>query len=188
MRNIKYAISAIIISAALIVGVTRLISPSTSYRPALMATLDSRPDCIVDVHDPSLDMFVNAWQMEVQRRFHNSIVLLCHGGGDVDGVWLMLDHGVPRIAQDVIREEQAKYPNRILVILACNPGHLKLTGLPRVYYSTASTWCEPDRSLTGGSLDRMTLDGEEVPMRNTETRWQSDPDVTGNIFEMVEAN
>lgn len=144
--------------------------------------LDS-PSVIVETLDPSLEGFAPLWKVEVGRRFSNAIVLLVHGVDFVQGEWIVgasiAPHHVMRI-QDVVKEYQHRYPNRTMIVLACNTGHLHL-GIPGVYYSHSSVWCIPDRGLTPDMFKEagVTLDGE------AQSRWQAESDIVGNIFEFT---
>jgi hypothetical protein len=105
----------------------------------------------MEVLDPSLDQYSTMWRDEIGRRFDNAVGVLVHGGDFVDGQWIVGSHRQPwkhvTPIQTVVREMQAKYPDRTIVLLACNTGHLKL-GIPGVFYGSSSVWCVPDRALT----------------------------------------
>lgn len=146
-------------------------------------THTAQPSVIMDVLDPSLEMYAPAWEAEIVRRFPHSVGVLCHGGDAVEGQWLTLPYGGPGGCEPiewVIAREQAKYPDRTIVLLCCNVKHELLTGHPGVYYSPSSVWCIPDHAMIDGDVpkeERWTFDG----------RYDGEPDDTGNIFEFNEA-
>ena len=110
--------------------------------------LDHRtPAVTVEVMDPSLQGYAEAWRAEVSRRFPDAVVILAHGGNFAGDQWICsaLMFGRYSTVQDAVRFEQARYPGRTIVVLCCNPGHLKL-GIPGVFYSNDSVWCVPDRA------------------------------------------
>jgi hypothetical protein len=107
-----------------------------------------RPGVIMEVMDPSLDQFAPLWQKEIGRQFNNAVGVLCHGGEFINGQWIVSakNYGKYQTAQELIKHFQAEYPDRVIVLLACNPAHLKL-GIPGVYYAHSSVWCIPDRQV-----------------------------------------
>lgn len=153
------------------------------------------PDVIVEVLDSSLDEYVNPWKIEVARRFHHAVVILGHGGDFVQGEWITQGSAIPGHVihvQDLVRMVQAKYPDRVVILLACNTGHVRL-GIPGVYYSESPVWCLPDRAITPdmaqGTLAYRTLDMgifDDTPSNGPRlSRWQLEPDDTGNVYEFV---
>lgn len=102
----------------------------------------------MEVLDPSLAQFAPMWQKEISRRFPNAVGVLCHGGEFVDGQWIVSAkaYGRDLTAQDIARFAQAHYPGKTIVLLCCNPGHLKL-GIPGVYHFEDSVFLCP-RSRT----------------------------------------
>lgn len=154
--------------------------------------LTAQPAVIMETLDPSLIQYEDAWRDEIARRFPRAVGLLVHGGDFVAGQWIVgagyqnWKHVTP--TAEVVRHYQTLYPDRTIVLLACNPGHLKL-GIPGVYYASSSVWCIPDRSLKPSmflsSEARATTKGFEFFLPDTRTRWEIAPDVVGNIFEFV---
>lgn len=129
-----------------------------------------QPAVVVETLDPSLARYSPLWQAEIGRRFSHAVGVFVHGGDIVDGEWVVrtsIRPGHSMRVQEVVSHFQALYPTRTIVLLACNPGHLKL-GIPGVYYAKSNVWCVPDRALA------------EVT-----DRWQKYPEVVGNIYELV---
>jgi hypothetical protein len=178
--------------------------------PGPKPVIPTAPDVVVDCLDPSLAKYAPLWEKEVGRRFHNVVAVLCHGGDQVRGNWIVLDQpgSVPAIGlvQNLIAIEEAKYPGRMVVLLCCNPAHYVLHGFPEVYYSPASVWCEPDRDIkpsdfTNGNARAKIDDGDDpddydpapvssssVSPADDHSRSEEDYDTTGNIFEFLQAN
>jgi hypothetical protein len=161
-----------------------------SYKPQVKVThYLSQPGVIVEVLDPSLQQFAVDWQVEVGRRFPKALVILCHGGNFIEGEWSVKAavRWPYTSAQHLVRHYQQLYPDRVVVLLACNVGHLKLN-VPGAYYAHSSVWCEPDRA-TGGAPEndyRMLDDDPESPLGGHEaSRWTVDPEVVGNVFEFI---
>jgi hypothetical protein len=155
----------------------------------------SRPAVVMEVLDASLEEYAVMWQAEIGRRFPNAVGIFVHGGDFVEGQWIVGTNLSPhRVSSTVavVKHYQSLYPDRTIVLLACNTGHLKL-GIPGVYYATASVWCVPDRSLTpamftsGHAMRKMDsgYDGDEGEPADAQSRWQSAPEVVGNIYEFV---
>lgn len=136
------------------------------------------PAVVMEVLDGSLEEYAPLWQAEIARRFPHAVGILVHGGDFVEGEWIVganLADGRVTPIQDVVEHYRRLYPDRTIVVLACNPGHLKMN-IPGVYYATASVWCVPDREMAEPrSENSLTLDG----------RWSTAPDVAGNIYEFV---
>lgn len=162
------------------------------------------PPVVMQVLDPSLEPFAPAWQAEIGRRFPHSVGILCHGGYFLEGQWITSSVQYQHLTtvQEVVKHVQAQYPDRTIVLLACNVDHHSLN-IPGVYYAHSSVWCVPDRAITGSGLDRMMIDHPCPPPLPIATqpayvvqpdadvvvaeksRWESDPEVVGNIFEFV---
>lgn len=160
-----FLISAILIAAAF--------CPAFKHVPVV----SHAPRVDVVVCDPSLEQFANGWRQEIGRRFPDAVGVLCHGGEFIDGEWLVKvpSLNLPAMTADqVARHFQAKFPGRVIVLLACNPGHLHLH-VAGVYHAEDSVWCVPDR-LAGEhpELDDLRLG-----------RWSDNPGVVGSIFEFV---
>lgn len=159
-----------------------------------------QPGVVMEVLDPSLSQYSALWSREISRRFPHAVGILVHGGDFVPGQWIVgsdptHEHVEP--VQDVVRRIQARYPDRTVVLVSCNPGHLKL-GIPGVYYGTDSIWCVPDRELTADyfstARDKIDWYGHALqedpgvfPFGNApqRTRWQDEPTILGNIFEFT---
>lgn len=112
------------------------------------------------------------WKAEVARRFPGALMLLAHGG-EIDGEWVHEYHDPTDSGLGVrnwvktIRDVQAKYPGRFIVLISCNPSHLRLPpSVTGVAYALQSVWVEPDNQLT-------------------EDRSAAPPELVGNIFEFV---
>jgi hypothetical protein len=184
-------------------GITVLLSSSAQPAPA-------HNDVVMEVLDPSLEVFAPMWQKEIGRRFPNAVGVLCHGVEFVNGQWIVSAkaYGRDLTAQDIVRFEQAHYPGRTIVLLCCNPGHLKL-GIPGVYHADDSVWCVPDRSLTpemfreanqklaqctprcpcahrASATTRPTAELDSDDVIAQPSRWETDPGVAGNIYEFIE--
>lgn len=168
-------------------------SPSP-VRPHAAATMGN-PRVIVEVLDPSLDQFAPLWEREIARRFDNAVAIFVHGGDFVEGEWIVgtsyapMRHVTP--IRQIVERYRRLYPNRTVVVLACNTGHLPI-GIPGVYYARSLVWCVPDRELThemfqSAIAGRKFLNGAAVNRKFADgmTRWQADPDAVGNIFEFV---
>lgn len=136
----KFVIAAVVL-ALLLVGLMFVFS---GYR--LRAVTAASPPVIFKTYDPTLEKYNIGWSKEVQRRFPNSVVVAVHGGEKIEGEWFVNTQPYQKRAAVLCREVQALYPDRTVVLIACNPGHLKL-GVPGVFYATDSVWCVPDRAL-----------------------------------------
>lgn len=157
------------------------------------------PPVIMEVLDPSLMPFAPAWQTEIGRRFPHAVGILCHGGYFLEGQWIVsgTSYGHLVTAQEAVWHVQQQYPDRTIVLLACNTDHLKLN-LPGVYYAHSSVWCVPDRAVDGSMLDRLTIDqakGGVIVNPDADdivgpqkSRWETDPEVVGNVFEFSTDN
>lgn len=182
MRKIAFKLDILPMLAALVlfvgvVGFLRTIGPSNSG-----SSYTDKPDVIMVTLDPSLTRFEEAWRVEIGRKFHNAVAILVHGGDFLPGEWIVGSQpgsGHVELATDVVKRVQAQYPGRTVILLACNPGHIKL-GIPGVYYATSSVWCIPDRNITDENAE--SRDAQEIL---GPSRWQMAPDVLGNIYEFV---
>lgn len=135
-------------------------------------TIVSQPDVVMEVLDPTLKPYERLWAAEIGRRFHNAVGVFCHGGNHLALTWdtSVASYGHVVTIQDVVRYEQARYPDRTIVLISCNPGHLKL-GIPNVYYAPDNIWLEPDRDAMG----------EE----DAAIRVSTYPNYVGSIFEFI---
>lgn len=201
--------SVIMVFASLLAAIGIAISLSG---PSITART---PSVTVEVMDPSLTLYADAWRAEVARRFPDAVVILAHGGNFAGDQWICsaLMFGRYSTVQDAVHFEQARYPGRTIVVLCCNPGHLKL-GIPGVYYANDSVWCIPDREATSnGPEDRIKLQNTQPSTRPTtapatqpatpapvvithevikyistprpKTRWEEDPTIVGSVFELT---
>lgn len=144
------------------------------------------PTVIVETLDESLQPFSNFWRTEVARRFPDAVVVACHGGEFIEGEWLVKspEFGKAAITADKLAQHfKDKYPGRVIVMLACNPGHLHLH-VSGVYHAMDSVWCLPDRATMSDQVhNRLMLDGG---FGEREDRWVGDPNVVGSIFEFLQ--
>jgi hypothetical protein len=143
------------------------------------------PQVVMVVVDPSLQPYAAMWQREVERRFHNAVAILVHGGDFVEGEWIVGTSFMPgrhvTKATELVEHYKSIYPNRRIVLLACNTGHIPL-GISGVYYSRSSVWLVPDRDLTPA----MMIDGSgSEKLGPIWPRREIDQDAVGNIFEFV---
>jgi hypothetical protein len=158
-----------------------------------------QPSVVIEVLDPSLAWCAPKWQREIGRRFPNAVGVLVHGGDVVAGQWVVGagfgGHATP--VNEIIERYRQRHPTKTIVLLACNTGHVRLTGHPNTYYFRASVYCIPDRELAPAELptnSMRTLSGLprvgwfefEAPEKQ-KTRWELWPEVNGNVFEAVSA-
>lgn len=220
MKDVLRFVALLVFAFLVVFGVTIMATPSATPVPAAAQTYgylhcqprdvyeSQLPQVITECLDPSLEDFVPAWRTEIARRWHDPcVVILCHGGEPARGVWAVMVPGQPETADDLVIEMQRKYPNRILILLACNPGHLALKE-HGVFHSISETWCVPDHAVTSmediSSEDRALMgtpatkpsfppipfpfepaEEDEPPHVSGPTRWQAHPDVCGNAFELI---
>lgn len=136
------------------------------------------------------------WQVEIGRRFNNAVGIIVHGGDFEQGRWIVGSSRQPwkhvETAAEVVQRYQELYPYRTIVLVSCNPGHLKL-GVPGVFYATSDVWMVPDRAVTANDLmSRQLLRPDYLPegfpfapAQPVRTRWELSPDSVGSIFEFV---
>jgi hypothetical protein len=169
--------------------------PTTHRQPA-------QPPVVMEVLDPSLEVYAPMWRDEIARRFDNAVGVLVHGGDFVAGSWIAGVSFVPGHVtpmREVVERTQKAHPGRTVVLLACNTGNVKL-GIPGVYYSTSSTWCVPDRAITPDMYGLPIIKATLTPQDEDEasvipfitifaepepTRWELHPDYCGNVWEFV---
>lgn len=143
------------------------------------------PPVIMEVLDPSLQQYAVDWQTEIHRRFPRAVGILCHGGDFVEGQWLCTNKNYAHYTTvaEVARHYQQLFPDRAIVLLCCNTGHLTL-GVPGVYYFHSSVWLVPDRSVIGQSPEAgWSIDGPVAVAGSPAARSTADPEVCGNVFE-----
>ena len=176
-RFIPFAFMLVLV--ALMFGVATLARPT--HRVPVVAYCD-QPDVIVENMVPELAEAAPLWQMEVSRRFHHALVIIVHGGDFLEGEWIVgsEQYGHPVItAKQIVRHFQQQFPDRTIVLVACNTGHLKL-GVPGVYYAHSSVWVVPDRDVFRALGEaNLMLDGRE------QDRSLLEPEIVGNIWEFT---
>lgn len=197
----KFHVVVLSLVATVVIGLGVILHGSFRGTPAPVY-LD-RPGVIMEVLDPSLEMYAVGWQKEIARRVPNAVGVLCHGGDFEQGRWIVAsDSKHIQTARDVVLKYKDMYPGRTIVLLSCNPGHIKL-GVPGVLYAHSSVWCVPDRELKPSMSDaeRMAklfdhgfwtpkVPDESVPapvkilpVRPVVGRSDAMPEIVGNIFE-----
>lgn len=146
----------------------------------------SRPAVQMIVLDESLEAAAGLWEKELGRRFSNAVAIICHGGDLIEGEWMVKVHDGDHVAMradELVKHYQALYPDRQVVLLACNPGHLKLN-VPGVFYAHSSVWTIPDRNVIDHqAMQYLTIDGRRGA--DAGNRADAEPDVIGNAFELI---
>lgn len=178
-----------------------LVATASLHRHPIQFVPSTSPDVVMEVLDPTLEDGAQLWQAEIGRRFHNAVGIVVHGGDFVQGEWIVEGNYASgehvQLITDVVHRYQALFPDRTIVLVSCNPGHIKL-GIPGVYYAMSSVWVVPDRDITPDmSQGRMRAvigaddcAGEDDPFNPStaapqQTRWQQSPDDVGSIYEFV---
>lgn len=88
------------------------------------------------------------WEDETARRFPDALIFASHGT-NCGGKWICQNPDKPTSLADAIYVHdlalslRQQYPDRIIVLVICNPGHLKV-GVPGVYYAKDDVLIEPD--------------------------------------------
>jgi hypothetical protein len=136
----RYYALLLLIAGALLGGVMQLDKRLSSPNPTA-----GQPAVVMEVLDPSLTPYAAEWQTEIARRFPNACGLLLHGDEVVEDEWIAHPMGYAMHVQTLVKKYQAKFPERTIVLLACNVGHFKLN-VPGVYYAKSDVWCHPDRA------------------------------------------
>ena len=172
MKKLLPYILAFVLLAAVIIGQSIKSDNHSEVPPAVT----------MEIMDGSLGIYANAWRTEVARRFPDAVVVLAHGGTFSEGVWLVkaTDYDHPTMTADQLAQHYKDlFPNRPIVMLCCNPGHLHLH-VHGVYHAMDSVWCVPDRAVGQAQQN-------DAKLRKTlgEDRWAEDPGVSGNIFEFI---
>jgi hypothetical protein len=208
MRRVAFAIfylGCFVVGGFIGVALTATVLPDPTPAPLV---LQDHPGVAMEVLDPSLTPFVEMWRKEIARRFPDGAVgLLVHGGDLVQKEWVVGASIVPGHVtpiEEVIDRTRRLYGQRKIIVLACNPGHVRLSGRPGVYFFPGSVWCIPDRAILPEHSQYEVLRrlGEPAPFLGEQpeptpivivnaarelTRWESDDTVCGNIWEAVEA-
>lgn len=152
------------------------------------------PRVIIEVCDHSLEQFALMWEVELGRRFDHAVGIICHGGDFVEGEWVVVaglqpwKHVTP--VRDLVCHFQQLYPDRIIVLISCNPGHIKL-GIPGVYYAYDSVWVYPDRNIAEAeraselTLTWTRLMDDEDSAGEKKSRAELYPTVVGSVFEFI---
>ncbi len=84
------------------------------------------------------------WTREVERRFHEPVIVWVHGL-NVGRFWLSFPDACFPIPQQGIAIILRKvYPTRPIVLLSCNEEGAELHGLPNVWYARATVLNPPD--------------------------------------------
>lgn len=185
-----------ILAAIALIAVLVAVAVSIEETPAVPA----RPPVIVDCLDPSLEPYAKMWGEEVARRSQNAAVVVCHGADYVPGDWTVkasMSPGHFTKTTDLIDAKLKQHKGRQLFIVSCNPGHIRLTGYPGVFYALDNMFCIPDRELTPSAFlgdeafkvfdGLVTIPVFSRPLFDTRTRWERWPGCVGNVWEMVEA-
>ena len=101
------------------------------------------------------------WLLEAKKRFKDPIIFVCHGGSDWEvlalgpatlGQWVWsagpISPRIPVPMKCVAAVLRNMYPNRPIILIACNPGFYDLD-LPNVWYAKGSIWAIPDEWANG---------------------------------------
>lgn len=158
---------------------------------------DPSPDIVMESLDPTVLPYENLWATEITRRFHGAVGVIVHGGDFVEGQWVVgtswqpWKHITP--VEEVLTHFEHLYPDRTIVLVSCNPGHVHLHGHPRVWYALDSVWVFPDRAMgkeTEAGAKFRTIDNNlwaAILADNDQNRWTKFPTIVGSIFEFVNA-
>ena len=167
------------IAVLLLVGSFELVHKEIHYtrpQPVAREVLAGQPAVIMKVLSPGLEEYAQAWQIEVARRFPNSVVIFAHGQELKNNQWFLFvtELDIPMPLEPALEYYHNKYPDRTVVLLSCNDGHLTIH-VPGVYYAKSKVWLVPDRAET------------EDDFEGGKNRASLDPDAVGNIFEFVKS-
>jgi hypothetical protein len=203
-----------LIAVGLLIGCSPAENPKYDHKNAATPVrqtgrhLATQPPVIMEVLDSSLQWCAEYWRAEIDRRFDGAVGVLVHGGDLVKGQWVVkasLFEGHLMPAEELVRQMKQRYPDRTIVLLACNPGHIRLEE-PGVYYFVSNVWCVPDRAITPDmtkdrTMAQTMLNGiDDLPLKPqshwlkspwllpgypSSTRWEIDPTASGNIFEAI---
>jgi hypothetical protein len=136
----RYYALLLLIGGLLLGGVMQLDKRLSSPNPTA-----GRPAVVIVTLDPTLKPYAAEWKTEIARRFPNAVGLLLHGDEVIEDEWICHPMGYAQHVQSLVKKYQAKFPDRTVVLLACNVGHFKL-GVPGIYYASSNVWCHPDRA------------------------------------------
>lgn len=156
---------------------------------------------MVDIEclDRSIEPYAEMWRLEISRRFPDALGVIVHGGDFVEGHWIVgtawqnWKHVTP--IEEVITHYEHIYPGRVIVLVSCNPGHVRLTSHPGVYYALDSVWVYPDRQMDKAGAAGQKLNTLDKTMWNIllgdeskqQSRSEMFPGYVGSIFEFIEA-
>jgi hypothetical protein len=155
---------------------------NTFSRQSVVSKTPSVPSVVGAIGNDTLpDVALTDWERESGRRFDNAFVFLCHGTEVVHGQWYLVEqHGDTlelALATDVADAIHKDYPDRTVILVACNPAHIVIHDRPWLYYANDSVWVVPDRDV-----------GDDASNPLDHNRWADAPGVLGNIFEFDEAD
>lgn len=129
-------------------------------------------DGVQIVSNDEMGQLVEPWKEETARRFPNALIFAAHGG-TAAGKWICQNPDDPTslknafMVHDIALSLHQAYPDRVIVLIVCNPDHLKC-GVPGVYYAQANVWVTPDKHANCKDLNHLMY-----------------PEAVGNIFEFV---
>jgi len=99
------------------------------------------------------------WKQQIARRYKDAVMVVCHGNTGPDGQWWAYpDYEAPLPMKDLVKRVRAIYPNRRIVLIACNPDALVFNE-PGVTYAKESVWFWPDDIMVT-NLDKADPTGE----------------------------
>lgn len=130
-----------------------------------------QPQIIIECLDPSLERYADRWREEASRRFSNALLVFVHGSDPIRGEWACKTADGFVLASDIVKRAQKEHPERTIVLLSCNTGHLKL-GVPGVYYFKSSVWLIPDRACDAYEISeyKATMDDCLAPSTKPATK------------------
>lgn len=142
-----------------IVGFATGINDASTPAPASKVESSNDPhtwDCPVLELDAVDRDATKQWVAQAIRRFGAGHVVLIHTHGGMDkitGLWIAgaLDpksslHIPPIQIEWLVYLARRDFPDRVIVITACNPGHVPCYD-PGVYYATQNVWIVPDQNM-----------------------------------------
>ena len=116
------------------------------------------------------------WKTEVERRYDDAILLLVHGNTGPDGEWWAYpQYEAPLPMRHLVARIRLLNPGKRIVLVACNPGDLKLD-IRNITYARENVWMFPDRN-SATNMDAM--DRRKNP-------FDKQTGGCGSIFEFVE--